>query len=257
MSTDIRLYVGFWSHHKTVKLERRLGLEGVKALLVFWLWTAQNRPTGILAGMEQEDVEISAGWTGEAGKLFASLLELHWIDDIDGVFQVHGWAENQPWASGQEARTQKARRAAQARWMMPEASGEHAPSNADSMNEHCPSPLPSSPLHALPKDRTTKDTRAPGADASHPKEVSMKFRSPSLAEIEAYCAERKSPVDPVEFFAFYEASNWHRGKTKITNWKQCLATWEAKRRQEQARQTFMPGMTLDEKLARAKGGDHE
>ena len=28
---------------------------------------------------------------------------------------------------------------------------------------------------------------------------------------------------------FYEASNWYRGKTKITNWKNCVITWERKR----------------------------
>lgn len=61
---DIRIDVEFFSHPKTVKLERRLGLEAVKALMVLWSWAARNRPDGDLSGLENEDIEIAAGWTG-------------------------------------------------------------------------------------------------------------------------------------------------------------------------------------------------
>ena len=61
--SDIRLSVDFFQHPKTIKLERRLGIEGVKALLSLWMWDAQNRPDGVLSGMDPEDIEIAAGWT--------------------------------------------------------------------------------------------------------------------------------------------------------------------------------------------------
>ena len=57
MNSDIRLSVGFFDHPKIIKLERQLGLEGVTALLRLWLWAAQNRPSGILSGMDGEDIE--------------------------------------------------------------------------------------------------------------------------------------------------------------------------------------------------------
>jgi hypothetical protein len=44
--TDIRLSVDFFDHPKTVKLERRHGLPGLKALLVLWKWAAKNRTSG-------------------------------------------------------------------------------------------------------------------------------------------------------------------------------------------------------------------
>lgn len=99
MNTDIRLSVEFWDHPKTVKLERRLGLEGVKALQVLWAWSAKNRPDGALSGMDEEDIEIAAGWKGNDGELLQILIELRWIDkDADG-YALHDWTEHNDWAS--------------------------------------------------------------------------------------------------------------------------------------------------------------
>lgn len=81
-NTDIRISIGFWDHPKTVKLERRAGLEGVKALLMLWQWVAQYEPSGYLYGMDEEGLEIAARWQGESGKLAKTLLELKFIDPL-------------------------------------------------------------------------------------------------------------------------------------------------------------------------------
>lgn len=47
-----------------------------------------------------------------------------------------------------------------------------------------------------------------------------------VQEVRDYVQEKGYHFNPDEFYAFYESSNWHRGKTKITNWKQCCVTWE-------------------------------
>mgnify|MGYP000243346383 CR=1 FL=1 len=60
MNRDIRLSVGFFDHPKIIKLERQLGYEGVIALIRLWLWVAQNRPSGLLSGMDDEDIAIAA-----------------------------------------------------------------------------------------------------------------------------------------------------------------------------------------------------
>ena len=68
MNSDIRLSIGFLDHPKTVKLQRQLGEAGVLSLLRLWLWAAQNRPSGILIGMDEDDIEIAARWEeGERG----------------------------------------------------------------------------------------------------------------------------------------------------------------------------------------------
>ena len=57
MNSDIRLSIGFLDHPKTVKLQRQLGDAGILSLLRLWLWTAQNRPSGILIGMDDDDID--------------------------------------------------------------------------------------------------------------------------------------------------------------------------------------------------------
>lgn len=106
---DIRIDVEFFSHPKTVKLERRLGLEAVKALMVLWTWAARNRPDGDLAGLENEDIEIAAGWMGEVNKLASTLNALGWLDGEPGAFRLHQWEEHNPWVAEIQSRSDKAR----------------------------------------------------------------------------------------------------------------------------------------------------
>lgn len=116
MNTDIRLSVGFWEHPKTVKLIRRLGLEGVRSLQLLWLWATQNRPDGVLSGMDAEDIEIAAKWNGEPTALYTVLTELGFVDtnaDSEGAQQsvhtLHGWAEHNSWQAESELRSGKNR----------------------------------------------------------------------------------------------------------------------------------------------------
>ena len=53
------------------------------------------------------------------------------------------------------------------------------------------------------------------------------FVAPSLEEVEAYCKERNSSVDPKTFYDYFTAGNWHDSKgNPVKNWKQKLITWE-------------------------------
>lgn len=60
-----------------------------------------------------------------------------------------------------------------------------------------------------------------------------RFKPPSLREVTDYCLERNNGIDPEAFISHYESVGWFRGKTKIKNWKQCVITWEKKRREDQ------------------------
>lgn len=70
---------------------------------------------------------------------------------------------------------------------------------------------------------------------------SKRFVPPTLEEVKAYCKERHNNVDPVEFMAHYTASNWYRGKTKISNWRACIITWEKNARAKQQQQQIKKG----------------
>lgn len=50
---------------------------------------------------------------------------------------------------------------------------------------------------------------------------------PTLEEVEAYCRERCSPVDPRKFWEYFEVGGWKDNKGQpVRNWKQKLLTWE-------------------------------
>lgn len=144
--SDIRLSVDFFQHPKTIKLQRRLGLEGVKALLSLWMWAAQNRPDGVLSGMDLEDIEIAAGWirSDPAGSdqdldLISTLVALRWLDEDNGTYSLHDWIEHNPWAAGQQSRSNQARLGVLAR-RFPEAyarySAQHPERNGISKEEY-------------------------------------------------------------------------------------------------------------------------
>jgi hypothetical protein len=109
MNTDIRLAVGFWEHPKTVKLIRRLGLEGPVSLQRLWLWATQNRPDGVLSGMDAEDIEIASRWNGECTAFYDVLTELGFVDVIDGIPTLHGWQERNSWQAESDLRAGKSR----------------------------------------------------------------------------------------------------------------------------------------------------
>lgn len=125
MADDARISTAFPRHPKTVKLFRRLGALGCWHLVCLFLWVAENRPTGNLKGLTDEDVEIAAEWSGESGQFTKTLNDLHFIDGTTGSYVVHDWAEHNPWAASRDKRIAAARAAAAVRWQ----SG----SNADRM----------------------------------------------------------------------------------------------------------------------------
>lgn len=54
-----------------------------------------------------------------------------------------------------------------------------------------------------------------------------KFQPPTLEEVEEYCKERNSTVDPKTFYEYFDAGNWVDSKgNKVKNWKQKIITWE-------------------------------
>ena len=54
-----------------------------------------------------------------------------------------------------------------------------------------------------------------------------RFKKPTLQEIEDYCLERHSSVNPKVFFDYFETGGWIDSKgNKVKNWKQKIITWE-------------------------------
>jgi len=162
MNNDIRLSTGFFHHPKSVKLQRRLGPEGIVALLQLWTWAANNRSDGGLSGMDAEDIAIAAGWSGEAEKLVDVLVSTRFLDGAEGSYCLHGWQEHQAYAAAEPARVEKARKAALARW-----NKQDAPSNAPSMPEHAPSNAQDMLVHDLGMPQTKPNQTKPSTREEH------------------------------------------------------------------------------------------
>ena len=58
-----------------------------------------------------------------------------------------------------------------------------------------------------------------------------KFQKPSVEEVRAYCQERRSNIDPEQFWDWYEAKGWLVGKSPMKDWKAAVRTWERNGRQ--------------------------
>lgn len=109
MNADIRVSVDFWDHPKTIKLTRRLGLEGPRSLQILWMWVARHRPDGLLSDMDAEDIEIAAKWDGEEGKFVEQLVGIGWLDEVDDGYLLHDWEDHNSWAAEACERGDKAR----------------------------------------------------------------------------------------------------------------------------------------------------
>lgn len=80
-----------------------------------------------------------------------------------------------------------------------------------------------------------------------------RFVPPTVEEVRAYCLERGNTVDPENFVDFYTSKNWMVGKTKMTNWKASVRTWE--RNEKKKYSSYQPKPVVDEFDAILRG-DH-
>ena len=80
-------------------------------------------------------------------------------------------------------------------------------------------------MDTIPKQETETKTKRKRDTSVSPKKRA--FVPPAKEEVAAYCLSRKSVVDPVHFWDYFNASNWVDSKGKpVLNWKQKIIVWE-------------------------------
>ena len=82
-----------------------------------------------------------------------------------------------------------------------------------------------------------KDKEIDKEKESKKKDSPKRFVPPSFDEVQAYCTERGNGIDAEAFIDFYTSKNWYVGKTKMTDWKAAVRTWES-RKKKQAKTTY-------------------
>lgn len=81
-----------------------------------------------------------------------------------------------------------------------------------------------------------------------------RFVPPTLEDIRAYCQERNSSVDPVQFYEYFTVGNWKDSKgNPVKNWKQKLITWEKMNPPAHKAQTFPTSSNPFTELKRREG----
>ena len=138
-NTDIRLKLSFQHHAKTKKLRFKLGEIAELKFIYLMCYAAENRPDGVLHGMDKIDIAMAANWAGDPDEFVDVLTAIRYLD-LDGeTYRIHDWTENNPWASKAEERSEHARKAANAKHGKKDSattkkqvltSKSHAPSDA-------------------------------------------------------------------------------------------------------------------------------
>lgn len=181
MNTDIRVTLGFPRHPKTLQLQRALGAEGPYRMLCLWLWVAENRPDGDLAGLEDHDLEEAIGWRGHSGRFLECARTCGFVDGVSGVSKVHDWTAHNAWASDSHNRTFLAKLAALSKKhgrdkalrllrnqgyadAVRAHTGQRARRSAE-RSAPSPSPSPSREEHPLPPPGGTRDLLGQGPKA--------------------------------------------------------------------------------------------
>jgi hypothetical protein len=147
VNTDIRISISFPSHPKTVKLAKKLGPQGPLSLIYLWIFAAQNKPNGQLTGMDIDDICIAAQWPKESKTFIDALTSVKFISCENSTYTLHDWKDHNPYAVHSTERSEKAKKAAAARWGGSDAQKcpEHnqALPLASSSNAPSPAPIPS------------------------------------------------------------------------------------------------------------------
>lgn len=81
-----------------------------------------------------------------------------------------------------------------------------------------------------------KENISPNGEIKRARKATKKApEPPTLDEVKAYCSERNSTVDPVQFWEYFDNGDWKDSEGKpVLAWKQKLLTWEKHERSRPA-----------------------
>lgn len=130
-----------------------------------------------------------------------------------------------------EARSESARKAANARWSKnADAMRTH---DADAMRPHDP-PTDAYEVR-LGEDRLGGDNTPPNPPEGESAKKRTKFVRPTPEQVDAYIAEMGySGFDGEQFCAHYDSNGWKVGKAPMKDWRAAVVTWAKGRRSQRS-----------------------
>ena len=85
--------------------------------------------------------------------------------------------------------------------------------------------------HGIPDDTGYTDTEKntdteTEKETATEKDTATETAPPTLAEVTAYCRERRNSIDPQHFVDHYTANGWMIGKSPMRDWRAAVRRWE-------------------------------
>ncbi len=93
----IPLHESALGHRKFRRLARTLSINEAAAvghLTLLWLSVLQRAPHGMLDDHDAEDIAAYARWEGDADEFVTALMDVRFLDCIDGTYALHDWDEH-------------------------------------------------------------------------------------------------------------------------------------------------------------------
>lgn len=137
---DFRIDTGFFTHIKTKRLRKRLGLGGVFALQMLWAYAAQHEHEQGRV-YTKEDIELAVDWDG-GDDLVETLASIGFLDAIQGGYSIHEWEIHNGYAATAAKRSEAGRTAAKARWEKRRQCDGNANASQGQSNGNAPFPAP-------------------------------------------------------------------------------------------------------------------
>lgn len=107
---DFRVYTAWRRHPKRLKLMRELGAAGVLAIEDLWAFATDSYPSGHLSDLGPAEIEEAVNWRGDAGAFVEAVVRIRLLDECtDGSYELHDWAEWQPYVIDAPKRVERAR----------------------------------------------------------------------------------------------------------------------------------------------------
>jgi hypothetical protein len=122
MSTfrNIWLHFGFNKSRKYKRLKRKLGGDGIAALIDLFLYAGEARPDGFLTELTDVDIVDETNWAGDPQELIKALKSSGWLTYIKerNCYYIDDFIENQPHLqpSAVKMRKERGKKAADTRW---------------------------------------------------------------------------------------------------------------------------------------------
>ena len=107
----VRLYTGFFTHRKTLRLKAAIGTDAFWIPQRIWAYAVENQPDGDFSNYTAEEIASLIGYIGDASKMLEALLKAGFMDEAP--LRIHDWGEHN---SYHKTFSDRAKKAADARW---------------------------------------------------------------------------------------------------------------------------------------------